>query len=215
MVGSAGEARQAAQEIGYPVALKSLGLLHKSDAGGVILDIGDDSELESAYAEIQRRLAPAQCSVERMASLEHGVELLIGTRWDARFGPVALAGSGGVYAEVLRDTAVALAPVSQAQAESMLRSLRVAPLLLGVRGRPRLDVGAAAAALAALSRAAAAHPELAELEVNPLLVMPDGALGLDARLVRAATAPIHPQESTECSSPTPQISSRCASAPAG
>ena len=84
---------------------------------------------------------------------------------------------------MLRDVAVALAPVTPAQAAAMLRSLRAFPLLDGARGRSALDVDAAAAALSALSMVAAAHPEIAELEVNPLLVLPDGALGLDARIV--------------------------------
>jgi acyl-CoA synthetase (NDP forming) len=210
-VASAREAVAAAHELGYPVALKALGLLHKSDAGGVVLALAGDAELQRAYAGLQRRLAPERCSVERMAPLPDGVELLIGARWDYRFGPVALAGAGGVYAEVLRDTAVALAPLSQPQAEAMLRGLRCAPLLIGARGRPPLDIPAAAAALVSLSRAAAAHPELAELEINPLLVTPTGALALDARFVRAK---VNQQEPTECSSPTAQSSSRSASAPA-
>ena len=124
-----------------------------------------------------------------MAPLGDGIELLIGVRWDARFGPVALVGSGGVYTEVLNDSAVALAPVTEAQAAELILSLRAAPLLSARRGRPPLDVSAAAGSLAALSRVAAAHPELAELEVNPLLVMPAGALALDARLVPATPTP--------------------------
>jgi acyl-CoA synthetase (NDP forming) len=210
-VGGVTEAVAAARELGYPVVLKALGRLHKSDGGGVAVALGDDAELERAFHEIDTRLAPPRWSVQPMAPVGEGVELLIGARWDTRFGPVALVGSGGIHAEVLRDTTVALAPVSKTEAESMLRGLRVAPLLLGARGRPVLDVAAAAAAFAALSRVAAAHPELAELEVNPLLVTPAGALALDARFVRAS---IHPQEPTECSSPTPRSSSPCASVPA-
>ncbi len=208
-VTSLAEALAAARRIGYPVVLKALGLLHKSDAGGVAIGIAGEDELAQAFADISRRLGPERCSVERMAPLADGIELLIGTRWDARFGPLALAGSGGVYAEVLRDTAVALAPVDTAQAEAMLRSLRAAPLLAGIRGRPALAVGAAAGALSTLSRVAAAHPELAELEVNPLLVTPAGAFALDARFVRAT-----PTEEMPCSSPTPRSSTRCATAPA-
>jgi acetate---CoA ligase (ADP-forming) len=188
-VGNAAEAKLAAAELGYPVALKALGLVHKSDAGGVVLGVPDESELERAYADLERRLAPAACSVEQMATVADGVELLIGARWDPRFGPVALAGSGGVYTEILRDTAVSLAPVSDDEAESMLRSLRASPLLLGARGRPRLALELAAQALAALSRVAASHPELSEIEVNPLLVTPNGVIALDARLVRA-TVPV-------------------------
>jgi acetate---CoA ligase (ADP-forming) len=115
------------------------------------------------------------------------VELIVGTRWDPRFGPIALVGLGGVYTEVLRDVATALGPVDASEAERMLMSLRSAPLLRGARGRPPVDVAAAADAIARLSRVAAAHPEIAELEVNPLLVTADGAMGLDARVVLAGS----------------------------
>jgi acyl-CoA synthetase (NDP forming) len=182
----AAEAAAAAQRVGYPVVLKALGLLHKSDAGGVVLGLRDEPALRAAVAGIRARLDPPALSVEQMAPLADGIELLIGARRDARFGPVALAGLGGVYAEVLDDVAVALAPVGEDRAERMLHSLRAAALLRGVRGRPPVDVRAAARALAALSRVAAAHPEIAEIEVNPLLALPDRALGLDARIVLAA-----------------------------
>jgi acyl-CoA synthetase (NDP forming) len=184
-VTSADEAAGAAADIGYPVVLKALGQTHKSDAGGVVLNIGDERELRAAYAGIADRLTPERCTVERMARLGDGVELLIGARWDPRFGPVALAGSGGLYAEILRDTTVRLAPVTEAEAEAMLRALRIAPLLTGARGRAPLDIAVAASALAALSRVAAAHPGLAELEINPLLVTRTEAIALDARLIRA------------------------------
>jgi hypothetical protein len=90
---------------------------------------------------------------------------------------------GGVYAEILDDVAVALAPIDEAHAARLVRSLRGAPLLGGARGRPPLDVAGAARAVAAVSRAAAASPAVKELEVNPLLVLPEGVLGLDARVV--------------------------------
>jgi acyl-CoA synthetase (NDP forming) len=175
----------AARTIGYPVALKALGMLHKSDAGGVVLGVADPAALEHAYRQLEQRVGPAAYSVEAMARLEQGFELLIGARWDARFGPVVVAGAGGVYTEILRDTAVALAPIGERRALSMLRSLRSTPLLTGARGRPPLDLDAAARALAALSRVAAAHPEISEIEINPLLVTGEGAVGLDARLVGA------------------------------
>jgi acyl-CoA synthetase (NDP forming) len=128
-------------------------------------------------------LAPSAYSVERVAPVAEGVELIIGARLDPRFGPIALVGVGGLYADVLADVRVALAPVSEAQAGDLLLSLRAAPLLTGARGRPSLNVDAAAHAAAALSRVAAERPEIAELETNPLLVTPEGALGLDARVV--------------------------------
>ena len=171
----------AAGRLGYPVVLKALGTLHKSDAGGVALGLADAAALAAALADMTARLAPPAFAVERMAV--GGVELIAGARSDPRFGTLVLVGAGGVHAEVLRDTAVALAPVDASGAEALLRSLRIAPLLLGARGRPPLDLAAAARAVAALSRLAAAHPELAELEANPLLVTPDGCVALDARVV--------------------------------
>jgi acyl-CoA synthetase (NDP forming) len=183
-VTTADEAVAAALQIGYPVVLKALGQTHKSDAGGVVLNLTGEGELRAAYAEVQQALEAERCTVERMAPLTSGIELLIGARWDPRFGPVALAGSGGLYAEILRDTAVRLAPVTEDEADAMLRALRIAPLLTGARGRPPLDLGAAATALAALSQVAAAHPELAELEINPLLVTRAEAIALDARFIR-------------------------------
>jgi acetate---CoA ligase (ADP-forming) len=189
------EAVQAASRIGYPVVLKALGETHKSDAGGVVLGIGDEAQLRGAWAEVRAALSPERCTVERMAPLTDGIELLIGARWDPRFGPVALAGSGGLYAEILRDTAVRLAPVTEAEAHAMLSALRIAPLLSGARGRPALDIAAAAAALAALSRVAAAHPELAELEINPLLVTPVEAIALDARFIRVSLSSTEERES--------------------
>jgi acetate---CoA ligase (ADP-forming) len=172
------EACAAATELGYPLAVKALGPLHKSDAGGVALGIESEKALDEALAEMAT-LSAEGYSVERMAPV--GVELIAGSIQDARFGPVVLVGLGGVYAELLDDTAVALAPVDAAQAEELIRSLRGSAILAGARGRPPVDVAAAAEAIAALSRLAASRPDLAEIEINPLLVTPQGALGLDAR----------------------------------
>jgi acyl-CoA synthetase (NDP forming) len=174
---TAAEALAAADELGFPVVLKDLSHEHKSDGGGVILDLASDTELGAAFG------AEGEWSVERMAPLADGVELIVGARRDPRFGPTVLVGIGGVHAEVLADVAVALAPVEPDEAEKLLRSLRSAALLSGVRGRPPVDVGAAARAASALSHLAARSPWIDEIEINPLLVTPYGALGLDARLV--------------------------------
>jgi acyl-CoA synthetase (NDP forming) len=176
------EAREAAERIGYPIALKATGVLHKSDAGGVALALGSAAELDAAFAGMSG-IATDAYAVEPMAAVGEGVELIAGSRRDARFGPVTAVGLGGLHAEVLDDVAVALGPVTAAEAEALLRSLRGAALLTGARGRPPLALAAAAEAVAALSAAGAAHPELRELEVNPLLVTADGAFGLDARIV--------------------------------
>jgi acyl-CoA synthetase (NDP forming) len=178
-VHSCDDALSAAADLGYPVVLKALGRAHKSDAGGVVLGIADPRELVRAY----ETLSAPDCSLERMEDTGDGFELLVGVKRDPRFGPVLLVGAGGLYAEILRDTAVALAPVEPDGAEELLRSLACAPILDGARGRPPLDVRAAARVASALSHLAAATPSIAELEVNPLVVTPRGAVALDARIV--------------------------------
>ncbi|MCM1966478.1 acetate--CoA ligase family protein [Streptomyces sp. G1] len=173
----------AAAEFEGPYVLKALHLLHKSDAGGVALRLADRDALLAAYRDMRARLGDGSYSVEAMADLSDGIELIVGVNHDPRFGPVALVGLGGVLTETLRDVAFALAPVPARRAEELLRGLRTAALLAGVRGRPAVDVAAAAAVIERITTVAAAHPEFAELEVNPLLVRPDGALALDARAV--------------------------------
>jgi len=177
------DARAAAAELGYPVAVKALGSSHKSDVGGVRLGIANEDELEAAFRDIVSRLEPGALSVERMAPVSNGVELLVGVRRDVRFGPVLVIGLGGLHAELLHDVAVALAPVSERLAELLIRSLRAAPLLLGARGGAALDLGAAAGAAAVLSRLVAERPDIADAEINPLLVHCEGVLALDARIV--------------------------------
>jgi acyl-CoA synthetase (NDP forming) len=179
LVGTVEDAIAAAADVGYPVALKRIDALHKSDTGGVALDLDSPDELIAAC----RRLGPGELSLERMERAATGVELIVGVTRDPRFGPVALAGFGGIYAEVLRDVAVALAPLDEDEALQLLGGLRGAAILVGARGRARVDVAEAARVLAALSRAAAACPDIREVEVNPLLVDERGAVALDARVV--------------------------------
>jgi acyl-CoA synthetase (NDP forming) len=183
LVTTAREARAAAGELGYPVVLKALGLLHKSDQGGVALALATGEALEASFSEMTTCLQAKAYSVERMADLTRGAELIVGCKSDPRFGPVVLVGFGGILAELVPDTAVALAPAEPEEIEELLRSLRGAAVLAGARGRPALAVRAAAEAAAALSRLSADRPELAEVEVNPLLVTPEGAIGLDARVI--------------------------------
>lgn len=173
----------AAGEFDGPYVLKALHVLHKSDAGGVVLRLADRDALLAVYRDMHARLGAPLYSVEAMADLSDGVELIVGVNRDPRFGPVAMVGLGGVLTESLRDVAFSLAPVPAGRAEELLRGLRTAALLAGVRGRPAVDVAAAAAVIERITAVAAAHPEIAELEVNPLLVRPEGALALDARAV--------------------------------
>jgi acyl-CoA synthetase (NDP forming) len=177
------EAKAEAGELGFPIVLKALGSSHKSDLGAVKLGIRTDAELEAAFMDISHRLKPPGFSVECMAESVDGIELIVGVRRDPSFGPVVVIGMGGVYAELLDDVAVALAPLSQEVTEQLIRSLRGAPLLLGARGHPALAISAAAAVAVSLSQLAVERAAITELEINPLLVMPNGVLALDARVV--------------------------------
>jgi acyl-CoA synthetase (NDP forming) len=181
----ADEAVALAEELAlYPVTLKAVDarLVHKSDQGGVRVGLADAGELRAAARDMTHRLSPELLFVERTADVRDGTELVVGASRDPRFGAVVLVGQGGILVETLRDTALALAPLDATAAERLLRSLRTAAVLDGVRGRPAVDVAAAARAVVALGDAMAAHPEIAELEINPLLVTPRGALALDARV---------------------------------
>jgi acyl-CoA synthetase (NDP forming) len=177
-----GEAVAAANELGYPVVLKALGPTHKTDVGGVRLALPNDTALREAVRDMQSRLRPALLSVERQAPIELGVELLIGVKRDRSFGPIALVGLGGLYAEVFRDVAVALAPVNLDQAIKLIRSLKGSDLLLGWRGRQPLDIEEIGRALQVLSETATLDPHIVEVELNPLLALPSGVVALDSRL---------------------------------
>jgi succinyl-CoA synthetase beta subunit len=177
-VAAAEETAAAAAEIGFPVVVKALGMVHKSDQGGVVLGLPD----EEAVAVAAGRMKAKGFSVERMVSTEASAELIVGCLWDPRFGPVLLVGFGGILAEVIQDWPSPLRRAGAAGRGAPL-GLRGAALLTGARGRAPLAVGRAAEAAAAISRVAAAHPELEALEVNPLLVTETEAIGLDARAI--------------------------------
>lgn len=190
---SVDEAVAAADRAGYPVVIKivSEDLPHKTEVGGVVVGLGDEAELRSAYDAMLERVrekAPkARLSGVLVAPMvKGGVELILGTKTDPIFGPVVMVGMGGIYAEVMQDVAVRLAPVGRAEAIDMIHSLKVFPILDGARGRPKADIDAAATAVSALSVFARHHSSaIAEIDINPLVVLPDGqgAVALDALLV--------------------------------
>jgi acetate---CoA ligase (ADP-forming) len=181
------EAVAAAGELGFPVAMKALapGLVHKSDAGGVRLGLDGPQAVADAGREIELALSAAG---HRLTGLllqpmaRPGVELLMGVVHDESFGPVIACGAGGTSAEVLGDVAVRITPLTDLDAEEMLRSLRSFPLLEGYRGAPASDTEALKDVLLRLSALVDAHPEVAELDTNPVIATPDGALIVDARI---------------------------------
>jgi len=184
------DAVAAAREIGFPVVLKLLSpdILHKSEIGGVLLDIADEAALRDGFSTLLTRAADrapgARVDGVLVAKQVAGaVEMAVGVVRDPVFGPVVMVGLGGVFIEVFRDVAFRRCPVTEPEAEAMIRALRGFPLLDGARGRPKADVAALARAVAALSRfGAAAGPRLLSAEINPLMVLPDGqgALAADA-----------------------------------
>ncbi|MFI1395642.1 acetate--CoA ligase family protein [Streptomyces sp. NPDC020681] len=188
-VDCADSAAEAAHRTGYPLVLKAMRLAHKTEAGGVALHLADERALRAAFARMSVATGAGRYAVEAMATPPYAVELIVGVRRDPAFGPVAMVGIGGVTAELLADTALALAPLTPGRARELLLSLRQTPLLTGWRGAPPVCLDAVAAALCAVAQAAAEHPELSELEVNPLLVHPGGAIALDAHGVLASRPP--------------------------
>lgn len=190
---SAEDARRIASEADGPLVMKILSpdILHKSDIGGVALDISGADEAEAAFGQITAaatKAAPhARIDGVLMAPMvKGGVELILGAKKDPVFGPIILVGLGGIYAEIFQDTSLRLAPVSTEEAENMLRELRSFPLFNGARGRPLMDLSAAAVAISSFSVFAASHAEnIKEIDINPLLVKPlgQGVVALDALIV--------------------------------
>ncbi len=167
--------------LGPSVVLKSAkpGLLHKSDAGGVVLGIHSLEQALADYHDLSARLGPA-CIMARQA--EGAVaELIFGLLRDEQFGPLVVVGAGGLHAEVLKDRAFAIPPISPEAAAGLIAQLKFFPLLDGARGRPKADLAALAQAFADFSQLAAAlAEELDSLDVNPVFALTDGCLAVDA-----------------------------------
>jgi acyl-CoA synthetase (NDP forming) len=196
---SANDAALIAARMGFPVVLKVLSpeVTHKSEVGGVELNLRTADEVRLAFGRIRDALAKHQpaarfegVAVQPMA--KPGLELIAGIVRDERFGPLIVVGLGGIFVELLKDTALRLAPVDVKEARTMLLSLRGAAMLHGVRGSAAVDLDAVANAIAKLSEFAAATPEIKEMDLNPIVAYPSGIITLDARiLVGPKPAPVH------------------------
>ncbi len=190
MVVSLEEARQAAEALGYPVVLKaqSADLPHKTDAGAVILGIGDERSLERAWRRLRDNVERARPGlklegvlVEQMAS--SGLEMVLGARRDPAWGPVLLVGLGGIWIEALNDVRLMAPDLPEARIAQELQRLRGAGVLAGLRGAEPADIASVARAAARLGALVRARPEVDEVDINPLVVYPQGVLALDALLV--------------------------------
>jgi acyl-CoA synthetase (NDP forming) len=167
-------------------------ILHKSDIGGVLIGLASEAEVERGFGELLARARGAHpearvqgCLVAPM--IAGGAEFVLGTNLDPVFGPVVMVGLGGIFVEILHDISLRLAPVGLAQAHAMLRELKGFALLEGARGRPPSDVEALARAIVDLSAFALAHAhDIVSCDINPFLVLTQGAVALDAVIVRKA-----------------------------
>ena len=186
-VGDAESAVLAAREVGLPVVLKvdADGLAHKSDIGGVRVGLIDDAAVRAAAVELLALPLPPGAERRGLLVAAHldGVELILGGRRDPSYGPLVIVGFGGVFAEVLDDVSVRLAPVDADEAAGMLDGLRGAPILAGVRGRPGIDRAAVVDAIVALGRLLMDRPAIIALDANPLISGPAGTAIVDALIV--------------------------------
>ena len=177
------------EDMGYPVVLKvtSPGIAHKSDCGGVKLNLRDAQQVGQAYDDIMAsasRVHPESkiegVSVQPMVS--SGVEVIIGMSRDAQFGPVIMFGIGGVLVELLEDVVFRVVPVTETDAMEMIRDIRAYPVLEGYRGGKRADTGALAHVIVGVSRFVEQHPQVTEMDLNPVLVDDHRAVVVDARI---------------------------------
>ncbi|HID85810.1 MAG TPA: CoA-binding protein, partial [Anaerolineae bacterium] len=189
---TADEAVALAEEIGYPVALKiaSPDILHKTDIGGVRLNLGNAEAVRDAFDLMTYRASRYMPEAEVWGALVQemvppGREVIVGMSSDPQFGPLLMFGMGGIYVEVLRDVSFRLAPVSRREARAMIEEVRSYPLLRGVRGERPSDLEAITETILRVSQLVTDFPEIVEMDINPLMVHEKGAVAIDVRMALA------------------------------
>jgi len=189
---SPGKAVHLAHQLGFPVSLKidSPDILHKSDFGGVKLNLQSGEEVRKAYDDIVRRVRATSpqahiAGVVVSAMAAPGLELILGMHRDPQFGPVMLFGLGGITVELFRDVSLRLLPLDRAEAHAMLHEIKGAPMLLGYRGNPPVDAEAIIDGLLKLAQIAEEHPDIVEIDLNPVFAYPEGMVVVDARILKA------------------------------
>ncbi len=184
------DAVKKSREMGFPVGLKiaSVDVVHKSDAGGVKLNLKTAEEAGQAYdeiiASIKKHLPEARiqgAAVQKMA--RPGIEVIIGMSKDLQFGPVLMFGLGGIWVEVLKDVAFRIAPLARRDAREMITEIKGYPLLTGYRGQEPVDIARLEDFLLKVSRFVELNPEVKELDLNPIFAYKDGAVAVDARVI--------------------------------
>jgi acyl-CoA synthetase (NDP forming) len=187
---TADEAVKIAEKAGMPAVLKIVSpeITHKSDIGGVKVGLGSAEEVRAAFEEIVAAARKAEpkariegVAVQKMAPA--GTEVIVGMSKDPQFGPVLMFGLGGIFVEVLKDVAFRIVPLEPRDARQMVREIKGFPVLEGVRGKAPADLAALEGLILKVSEFVEAHPEIEELDLNPVFAYADGAIAVDARIV--------------------------------
>jgi acyl-CoA synthetase (NDP forming) len=173
------EAVLQAEELGFPVVMKVLGPLHKSDVGGVVLDLRNPARVSSEFERLMRLEGARSVLIQPMLT---GMELFAGVKRELPFGHIILCGMGGIFVEAVEDVRAGLSPLSALEAEHMVMNLQAYPVLKGIRGREGADVGGYVDILVRLSRLACLAPEICEMDLNPLLATSTTVLAVDTRI---------------------------------
>ena len=187
---TAAEAVNAAKVLGYPVVMKILSpdISHKSDVGGVVLDLGSDVEVDEAFHSMMERVKSQvpDASIEGVVlqkMAEPGLEVIVGAKLDPQFGHVIMFGLGGIFVEICRDVSFRVTPVDREMARQMILEIKGSPILMGARGRTAVDMEAIIDVITGLSRMLEKYPGIVELDINPLVVYPSRAFAVDARIL--------------------------------
>lgn len=184
------EAVKFSEEIGFPVVLKivSPDIIHKSDVGGVMLNLKDKKEVKAAYRQIMENVKKHRKDAKILGIIVQemappSTEVIIGAIKDPQFGPTLMFGLGGVFVEVLKDVTFKIAPITEAEAREMLTEIKAYPLLMGYRNMPPADTEAIVKILLNTSKLVTEHMEIKELDLNPIMIYAKGAKTVDARII--------------------------------
>jgi len=191
VAGTADEAVEHAEKIGYPVVLKILSpdVIHKSDVGGVMVNLKNDKEVRKAYSEIINNVRKHKADVKIIGVLvqeyapEPIAEVIVGMTKDPQFGPAIMFGLGGIFVEVFKDVSFRIAPLTEYDAKEMIMEIRSYPILTGVRGRKPVDINELVSIILKVSKLVTEHPEIDQLDLNPIFAYDKGALTVDARII--------------------------------
>jgi acetyltransferase len=179
MASSSEEAAKTADKFGFPVVMKVVGPLHKSDVGGVILNIASGEHAAESFQSLMQIPGAEGVMIQPMIK---GLELFAGVNHESNFGHMILCGLGGIFIEILKDFSAELSPVSRESAMSMILSLKSLPVIKGIRGKQGIDLEEFARILTRISSLLQVAPEIREMDINPLIGTPEGLFAVDARI---------------------------------